>query len=113
MNLPLPSPTSIGRYLHDNRPPFIEGEMLVAQVKKYLEERNLPMVVWVSEDATRITGRLQYDPGSNQIVGLVLPLDENGIPKKYSFLASSAGAIENHVINNTVAPLVCIFSNFQ
>lgn len=40
------------------------------------------MSVWISEDGTRITGRLQYDPGSNQIVGLLLPLDENGLPKE-------------------------------
>lgn len=112
-NLPLPSPSSVGSYLHNNGPAIVEGEMRCDQLKKYLEERNLPMVVWISEDATRITGRLQYDPGTNQVVGLVLPLNENGLPKTFSFIASSAGTMEKHVTNNTVALLVCKFENFS
>lgn len=106
MNLPLPSPTSVGRYLHDNGPEIIEGVMRCSQLKKYLEERNLPMVVWVSEDGTRITGRLQYDPGTNQIVGLLLPLDENGMPKSKSFMATNASAMNKHVNNNQVTATV-------
>lgn len=93
MNLPLPSPTTIGRYLHDNGPEVIEGVMRCSQLKKFLEDRQLPMTVWVSEDGTRFTSRLQYDPGTNQIVGLLLPIDKNGMPVAKSFLATSAKAM--------------------
>lgn len=46
------------------------------------------MKVWLSEDATRISNKIQYDPSSNQIVGLVLPLDDNGLPTTFTFAVS-------------------------
>jgi hypothetical protein len=49
--------------------------------------------VAVSEDGTRITSRIEYDSKNNQLVGLVAPLDRNGIPKKLYFSASSAKQI--------------------
>lgn len=110
LNLPLPSPTSVGRYLHDNGPQIVEGVMRCHQLKKYLHDRNLPATVWISEDGTRITGRLQYDPGTNQIVGLVLPLNEHGVPKSNSFLATSVNAMQTH-LKNPVASIVS-FDNF-
>lgn len=106
MNLPVPSPTSVCRYIYDNGPKIVEGAVRCSQLKKYLTDRSLPMTVWISEDGTRITGRLQYDPGTNQIVGLVLPVDSNGMPKSKVFLATSAGKMEEHVKNNKVASTV-------
>lgn len=105
-NIPIPSPTSVGRYLHDNGPEMIEGVLRCSQLKQYLTDRNLPMTVWVSEDGTRITGRLQYDPGTNQIVGLVLPLESNGMPKSKTFLATSPRTMQEHVDNNKVSSTV-------
>lgn len=108
-NLPLPSPTSVGRYLYDNGPNIVEGVMRVSQLKKYLQDRNLPLTVFACEDGTRLTGRLQFDPATNQIVGLVLPLDEHGVPKTNSFLATSVKAMQDHV-KNTVASVVSFSS---
>lgn len=34
------------------------------------------MTVWLSEDLTCISNKVQYDPSTNQIVGLLLPLDD-------------------------------------
>lgn len=106
MNLPLPSPTTVGRYLHDYGPQIVEGVMRCSQLKKYLEDRLLPMTVWVSEDGTRITGRLQYDPGTNQIVGLLLPIDKNGMPVVKSFLATGAKTMNDHLSHNKVTSIV-------
>lgn len=58
-----------------------------------MRSRDLPNIVTVSEDATRVLSRIEYDPINNQIVGFVSPLDSNGIPKKLHFPASSAREI--------------------
>jgi hypothetical protein len=47
----------------------------------------------MSEDATRIVTRVEFDPATNQLVGLVPPLDKNGMPIKLHFPADSASKI--------------------
>lgn len=59
--------------------------------------------MWLRGDATRITGRVQYDSPSNQLIGIVLPFDDNGMPVAFSFPATSAKAIHDHFQNNTPA----------
>ncbi|XP_067210201.1 uncharacterized protein [Linepithema humile] len=105
-NLPLPSPTSISRYLQENGQKIVEGELRCDQLKSYLRERNLPPTIWISEDATRITGKIQYDSSTNQLIGLVLPLNKDGMPISYSFLARSAKEIEHHFSKEKTASLV-------
>lgn len=102
-NLPLPSLSSISRYVLKKGPIIIEGELRVKELKTYLVEKKYPLRIWVSEDATRITENVQYDPRTNQLVGLVLPLDINGMPIKNSFLATSARTIEEHMKNQPAA----------
>ncbi|KAE8738457.1 hypothetical protein FOCC_FOCC016064 [Frankliniella occidentalis] len=70
-----------------------EGEFRFKQLKEYLLDKNYPLSEWISEDATRITGRIQYDPKSNQIVGFVPPFDDSGIPISNNFPATSADTI--------------------
>ena len=43
----------------------------------------------ISEDAIRITGKVEYDVKSNNVVGFVLPLI-NGCPLPNAFIASYA-----------------------
>lgn len=60
---------------------------------------NCPKYVWLSEDATAITSKVTYDPKSNQLIGLVLPIDEKtGCPKAYTYIASNAEAIKRHLM---------------
>lgn len=105
-NLLLPSPTSISRYIQNTGQKIVEGELRCDQLKSYLRERNLPSIVWVSKDATRITGKVQYDSSTNQLVGLVLPLNKHGMPISYSFLARSAKESEHHFSKEKTASLV-------
>lgn len=66
-----------------------------------MEERGLEKVVSISEDATRIVGRIQYDSSTNQIVGFTLPLDpKNGMPIPFSFSAYDASVIIDHFAKN-------------
>lgn len=54
------------------------------------------MRVSVSGDATVITGRIQYDPVTNQLVGFSPALNENGVPVINGFLANTAKEILQH-----------------
>ncbi|XP_046409390.1 uncharacterized protein [Neodiprion pinetum] len=104
-NLPLPSPSSVSRYLLENGPDIIEGQLRLQELKNYLIKADLPLVIWVSEDATRITGTVQYDPKTNQLIGLVLPTDKNGMPKCKSFMATSPKVMEETMQNIPIASL--------
>ena len=89
----VPSITTIRRSLEDE---FIEeGVLRINQLAKFLNKRGLPNVVWISEDGTKISPKIEYDPKTNKIVGFVIPL-KNGIPLKNYFLATSAAKIQSY-----------------
>lgn len=106
-NLPLsiPSISTVRRFIADKGPHVVEGQMRDDELEKYLRDRNLPMKVSLSEDGTRITAKVEakvaYDPATNQLVGFALPLDEYGMPIKFSFPARSAAEIQNHFLNTS------------
>lgn len=57
MNLPLPSRRTVLNIIHTDCPAINEGEILANELKQFLMDRNLGVEVWISEDATRITGK--------------------------------------------------------
>lgn len=95
-NLPLPALPTVCRYVQDNGPIIREGELRCNELKKYLDERKLEPFVWISEDATRITGRIQYDSVTNELIGFVSPLSTDGMPLRGIYKARSAKEIEDH-----------------
>lgn len=101
INLPLvfPSSSTTNRYMARPHHQIIEGELRCDELLAYLKERNLPPCVCISEDATRVINRVQYDAKSNQLVGFVLPMDHNGLSIPFSFKARSALEIANHFSN--------------
>lgn len=68
-NLPtcFPSPSSINNYLRDYGPIVTEGKLRSVELYQYLKDKQAPLCVWLAEDATKITPRIQYDPGTNRI----------------------------------------------
>lgn len=58
--------------------------------------------MWISEDATRITSKIEYNSSSNKIVGFVMPF-KNGMAEVDAFLATSAYAIGSYFQTNTKA----------
>lgn len=99
----IPSCKSIHLYIrqfHKNEN-VEEGVLRCQQLLKYLTDNNLPLVVSLSEDQTRIINRVQYDSNTNQLVGFVLPYLESGMPKTRTYLARSANEIENHFLLNS------------
>lgn len=82
----LPSLPSVNRYMGSSSCHILEGILRSDELLVYLNERNLPLVVSIAEDETRIVGRVQYDAKTNQIIGFTLPLNEdNGIPIPFSY----------------------------
>lgn len=104
----LPSLPSTNRYVQKSNCHVTEGILRTNELVKYLEERDLPFVVSLSEDATKIINRPQYDSKSNQIVGMVLPSNaEHGMPIPYSYRARDAQEmIRNLADKNPMASFV-------
>ena len=63
----------------------------------------------IGEDATRVVGHVNYDSEPDHCIGLVLPLDENGLPKVDSSLAVSFPAIEKMLSNNAVSKYAYVY----
>lgn len=88
-NLGFPSVSTVRRITYKHSV-VIEGEFRVKELKKFLVERNYPLTVHLSEDATVVKSCAQYHSERNQIVGFPLPLDSEGMPVVGSFPATSA-----------------------
>ena len=108
-NLPIPSISIIRKFVQESSSLVIEGACRIEDLKTFLKARNLTNKVWLSEDATRLCNKVQYDSNTNQLIGFVLPLDKNAMPKAFSFLATSARVMEEHFKNNEISNLLYVF----
>lgn len=81
------------RCVNDLKSRVVEGELRSEELMKYLDEHKAKKIVWISEDATAITSKVNYDPITNQLVGILLPLGKNGnpIPFRYFFFYEYLG----------------------
>ena len=77
-------------------------------LKDYLIERNLPLCIWLSEDGTRLTGKIEYDSLTNKVIGFVLPFI-NGCAQVNSFEATSAYKIIENFQNNIKSDYAYVF----
>lgn len=93
----LPSLPSANRYVRASNCHMTEGIPRFEELSVYLKKREQPLLVSLSEDATRIVGKIQYDSISNQLVGFVLPTNvQNGMPTPFKYPANDAVQIINH-----------------
>lgn len=80
----------IVNYISQSKCKIIEGELRCQELLNYLTELNLELKVWLCEDATGLCGKVEYHSLTDQLVGLVLPLnDKTGMPKPFTFMARS------------------------
>lgn len=68
------------RCIDENKTRVVEGKLRCEELYRYLDNLNAVKTVWLSEDATAIVSKATYDPITNQIVGIVLPLNHYGSP---------------------------------
>lgn len=92
----IPSNSAVRRYIADYRVDATEGELRSKQLAEFIDKQNISTFVHLSEDATKISGRVQYDSRSNKIIGCVLRIDsQTGMPVMQGNEAISARSIEN------------------
>lgn len=98
----LPSLSTTNRYIYSSNKTITEGVLRCEELLNYLNDRKLPMWVALSEDATRIEGKIQYDARTNQLVGFILPMDfKSGLPIPFAYKARSAEEIVKHFSSGT------------
>lgn len=84
-------------YISQKKCKIIEGQLRGEQLANYLRQMNLEPKVWICEDGTGINAKVEYDAATDQLVGLVLPLDsKTGLPIPFTFLATSVENIEKY-----------------
>jgi len=96
-NMPkaLPCLRTVQREVCNGYQTIAEGSFQFDGLAEYLAKHGISSkVVSISEDATRIISRVDYDAESNRLVGFVLPCDDQGLPMVDSFLATSFQAME-------------------
>lgn len=93
----VPNIRSVDRYISKVKSITMEGVFRTEALLQYLNDHNVPKIVSLSEDATKITNRIQYDFPNNQLTGFVLPLvNESGMPRTGCYLARTAAEMESH-----------------
>lgn len=89
---------SLEKYISQYKTTITEGKLRCAELNAYLEGLNLDKYVWLSEDATGIVTNVDFDPNSNQMVGLVLPTNQTtGMPIPFTYLARNAVEIQTNM----------------
>lgn len=102
LELAIPSIDTTNRFIRKTQNQMVEGCLRTNELLQYLNERSLPLAVAISEDATRISGRIEYDHRTNQISGFVLPINKDtGMPIPRSFPARTRDEILSHFAHNT------------
>ena len=105
----LPCVRTIQSTIHSEYKRVDEGCFRFDELKGHIERYKAPAFISISEDATRIVGRVEYDSATNRCVGFVLPLDENGLPKENSCLANSFSVMENMFLNYPIAKYAYVY----
>lgn len=68
------------------------------ELSAYLEKLGTEKIVWLSEDATAITSKVNYDVVTDTLVGLVSPINSViGCPTPFHYKASSAKDITENM----------------
>lgn len=88
---------------------IIEGELRCAELLEYLGKIKSEKYVWLSEDASGIVSKVEYDPNTNLMMGFVLPFNsQSGMPIKFVYPASSSTAIKKTMETGKMATSVYV-----
>lgn len=88
-------------YISEYKTKIVEGELRCKELVNYLGTLNAKKYVWLSEDASGVVTKVEFDSKTNQMVGLVLPFNSStGMPIPFSFLARSTDEIQTNMKKN-------------
>lgn len=86
MQLALPSLITTNPFMVQSHHGIIEEELRCDELLSFLTERISPLCISLSKDATRVVNHVQYDAQTNQLIGFLLPTDNNEIINRKSSL---------------------------
>ena len=86
-----------------------EGQFRFDELASYLKKFDAPLVIAVSEDATRVISRVEYDNETNRLVGFLFPCDSNGLPVAHYFLALSLESVEECFKTQEISKFAYVF----
>lgn len=95
-NLPLPSIATIKRKLGKENP-VQEGEVRVEMAKEMMISRNEPLFVWIAEDDSKVTSELKYNGNDDTVIGLELPMGNDGLPVQSFFKFTTISAVQRYI----------------
>ena len=74
-----------------------------------MKKFDAPFIIAISEDATRIISRVDYDSETNRLVGFVLPCGSDSLPLADSFLAVSLEGIKECFKSQEISKFAYVF----
>ncbi|XP_058838703.1 uncharacterized protein LOC131694212 [Topomyia yanbarensis] len=101
-NTPSPHIRTVQRYLSKSAECSTEGKLMIRELKEYLERNRYPLAICWSEDATRITGGIEYNLNEDKLSGLVAPIGTNGMPIMNLFKCSSPRKVLADIQDNPI-----------
>lgn len=85
-NLFLPSAVTVKKEIQSSNAPIVEETVRAEELRAF------PF-------ATKIVNKIQYDSTTDQIVGLVLPMNPSGMPIPFWFLAENVSKMQHSLLN--------------
>lgn len=73
-------------YINQKKQTVVEGKLRCEELNEYLENIGAPKIIWLSEDASGIVPKVSYHSATNQLVGLMLPIDQTGCPMPFTYV---------------------------
>ena len=104
----LPSLRTVQSLVYSTYAYHMEG---VFQFKGLEEHLNLYKAkkISISEDATRLIGRVDYDKETDKLVGFVLPSNDEGVPLSNSFIAVSFDFVKEAFSTAEIGKYVLVY----
>lgn len=96
MNVEAPSLSTLKRTLRTTFAPS-EGELVIHETIRCMIANGEQMYAWISEDDTKIQPRVCYNSSEDTVIGLCLPLGEDGMPRKAFFNFVSIAAVRAYL----------------
>jgi len=105
LNAPIPSTATIKKGIQNDR---MEPCRIYAQeLDNFLIKNKLPKHVIIAEDATRVLDRIEFDPQTNELYGLLAPTDETtGMPIANFFKVTKPSMMKHYIENYKIAPYI-------
>ena len=90
--------------------PIREGNFRFQELLQHLNSYSAPKLVSIGKDATRLISRIDYDNETDQLVGFVLPCDDNGLPVIDTYLAVSLDSIKESLSKGEAAKYAFVYT---